>query len=254
MKRLFNSSLWLIIVALIFTSCSKDEDVQPDFEDVEFGFDIDNPPLIIPDGIKNSTDMNAGQIYGHLTMANSIVYIVSAMQPPSGATKSDESIFGRIGGDSGRTANIKTNVSAYTWTITDGNESLTYGYQLSETSTHYIFELFIKENNNEFIKYWHSERSKNGKQGFLELYDEDDHSLSIRFEWDETALGVFRFNILSDNEKINITSNPDYSGSIKVFENGKLQNHITWNANGTAGTYVYYNSNEEVEESGVWPE
>jgi hypothetical protein len=250
MKRLFNSSLWLIIIALIITSCSKDEDVQPDLDDVEFTFDAENPPVTIPQGLQTSSDSRALLANAFLNQANGIIAIVSSIQPPPGADKSSTPINGR---SNGRVANTKENVSVYTWIASDGNNSVSYAYQVSETSTHYVFELFLKVNNDDYIRYWHSEQSKTGKQGFLELFgDYDEGNYTLRYEWAEVA-GVFHFDMITADTEINIISNPDHSGSLKVYENGQLETELTWNAGGTAGTYAEYDSEGNLEESGVWP-
>ena len=197
MKHIFNSSLWLIIIALVISSCSKDEDVQPDFDDVAFTFDAENPPVTIPQGLQSSSDSRA-------LLANAFL-----------------------------------------------NQA--YAYQVSETNTHYVFELFLKVNNDDYIKYWHSEQSKTGKQGFLELFGDYDDDYTLRYEWAEVA-GVFHFDMITSDTTINIISNPDHSGSLKVYEDGQLETEITWNASGTAGTYAEYDSDGNLEESGTWPE
>lgn len=242
MKRLFNSSLWLMVMAFVIMSCSKDEEVQPDLDNVEFTFDAENPPVTIPPGLQSSNDNRALLANAFLSQANGIISLVSAIQPPPGATRSDTPISGSNG-----------NVTVYIWSASDGGRSVSYAYQVSETSTHYVFELFMKLNNDHYTRYWHSQQSKSGKQGFLELFGDDEEGFSLRYEWVEIA-GVFHFDLISSDTKINIISNPDNSGSLKFYEGGKLETELTWNADGTAGTYAEYDAHGNLEESGVWPE
>ncbi len=249
MKHIFNSSLWLIIIALVISSCSKDEDIQPDFDDVEFTFDAENPPVAIPQGLQSSSDSRALLANAFLNQANGIISIVASIQPPPGATKSSTPINGR---SNGRVASTKENISVYTWTASDGSSSVSYAYQVSETNTHYVFELFLKVNDDDYIKYWHSEQSKTGKQGFLELFGDYDDDYTLRYEWAEVA-GVFHFDMITSDTTIKIISNPDHSGSLKVYEDGQLETEITWNATGTAGAFAEYDSDGNLVESGVWP-
>lgn len=251
MKHLFKSSLLLVVVCLVFASCSKDDDAAPDLDNVAFVFDAENPPVTIPQGLQSSSDSRALLANAFLSQANGIIAVVSSIQPPPGAAKSNTPINGR---SNGRTRNTQENISVYTWTASDGGNSVSYAYQISETNTHYVFELFLKVNNDDYIKYWHSEQSKTGKQGFLELFgDYDDGQYTLRYEWAEVA-GTFRFDVITSDSKISIISNADNSGSLKVYEEGKLETELTWNAAGTSGTYAEYDANGNVLESGVWPE
>ncbi len=245
--------LFLSIALLIgFTSCNDDDEnsSSSDLASASLSFNANEPPITVPTAMSQSSDPMAAQTAGFIEMANGMSTYISLMQPPTGAAKSSTPV-GRKSGDNGRTEN---NVVVYTWT--EGDVSI--AYQISETSTNYIFELFWKFSPTEdFKKYLHAEESKLSREGFFEFYNIFDEinidQYVFRYQWREAADGTFYFDFLSVDGgfEMNIISNPDNSGSIQYYSEGSLFYDIEWNADGS-GSWVYYNEDGTVADSGEW--
>jgi hypothetical protein len=240
-----------VLFALLFiaVSCKDDEPaVQQDLSTAELSFKTGEDPVAIPSGLLQSTDPNAQQAVVFLEQANGMADLISSLQPPTGATKSSTPINGKSS-NGGRT---EVAYVVYTWT--SGNTTI--AYQISETSTEYIFELFWKLSpDSEFLKYLHAEESKLGKEGFLNSYDPFGTTTDylVRYQWNEVSDGTFYFDLLTQGDEftINIVSNPDNSGSVKYYVSKELYYDIAWNADGS-GSWILYDFDGTVNSSGSW--
>lgn len=254
MKTIQKLTLALIIFSLIFSiSCSKDDDTTIDLTDVEFSFDINNPP-IDPTLINNllaSTDANASLIGSQLSIANLMSVWFYLFDQPAGAVQSNVPI-GTCGG----------NALVYTYNLSEENETASIAFQLCETDSKYTFQAFFSENGSAFELFMYAEESKlELKQGYMEVYTSGlgESSISstvvLKYTWNENADGSFDF-VVADSEgdfKLTIGLNADSSGTLEIEESGSPYYEATWNADGTAGTYAYYDGEGNITDSGNWP-
>jgi len=254
MKHLKKFSLLLLGFGLLFSiSCSDDdEDSTVDLADVEFAFDASNPPIDqeVINALSSSTDPNALQISSNLTAANAMTAWLSLFQQPSGAQSSNVPI-GTCGGDA----------IVYTYTGDTGSESFTVAYQICETSSAYIFQIFLSDGSSAPQEFIYAQQSKSGFEGYMEVYgaaigiSDISTDVVIRYDWMENSDGSFTYTVSDTNIGflISIDINSDNSGEVEYVIDGDLYYEATWNASGTAGTYTYYNTDGSVLDSGNWP-
>ncbi len=253
MKLTLNFFVYCVLL-LAVASCSKDDDptVQSDLSSAELSFKAGEAPVVIPTGLAQSDDPIAQSAVAYLSQANEMANFISEMQPPAGATKSSTPINGKVN-TGGRT---EADFLVYTWT--DGN--YIYAYQISETDTKYVFELFWKfSDTSDFVRYILAEETKIKSEttldGFLEVYSlfSESEDYQLRYEWNKDADGTFHFDLLTPNDafRISIVSNPDNSGSVKYFFSGSIYYDITWNADGS-GSWILYDLEGNISDSGTW--
>ncbi|SNS83023.1 hypothetical protein SAMN05421640_1420 [Ekhidna lutea] len=254
MKHLKNIFLLLSFSSLLFVlSCGSSEEVTVDLSDVEFSFDASNPPIDqeIINNLLGSNDNNGITIGSHLSTANAMTAYLGFFQSQPNAAQSNTPI-GSCGGDA----------LVYTYTSSVEGQTISIAYQICETSDKYIFQLFISENGSDFNEFMYAEETKGERrQGFMEIYAADISDAGtgstpfIKYTWEESTDGTFEF-IVTDNSgefQLTINVNSDQSGSLDYVVSGNLSYEATWNATGTAGTYIYYDSEGNVTAEGNWP-
>jgi len=130
MKHLRKITLLLAVFALLFSiSCGSDDEETVDLSEVEFAFDVNNPPIdqtLITN--LGTTGGEGAVISGYLGLANALTGWVSLFQEPGDAEQSNVPI-GTCGG----------NAVVYSYSYAGNGESFTVAYQVCETSDKYIF-------------------------------------------------------------------------------------------------------------------
>ncbi|MEQ8928010.1 MAG: hypothetical protein RLO81_19490 [Fulvivirga sp.] len=239
----------LFVIAL--TSCKDDEDSTPaqSLENAELSFSASETPIELPAAMLSSDDPVAQQAVGYVQQINSMTNQLSLFDVPAGATKSTTPI-GKKSSDNGRTEE-----DYLVYTYTDGDYSV--AYQISETTTHYVFELFWKLSpESDYIKIVGAQESKLIREGFLEYFDfsgQNQNEFVFRYEWSEDPNGVLYFDLLTANDafRINAIINPNNSGSINYYADGDLFYTINWNADGS-GSWIQFDSEGNSVNSGEW--
>ncbi|WP_424963990.1 hypothetical protein [Ekhidna sp.] len=253
MKHLRKLTLLLAVFALLFSiSCGSDDEETVDLSDVEFAFDVSNPPIdqTVITNLNNSGDQNALQISSNLTAANAMTGWLALFNQPSGSQQSSVPI-GTCGGKA----------VVYTYTANSGSDTFTVAYQICETSSAYIFQIFFSQNGSDPELFIYAEQSKSANEGYMEVYgsaigvSEVESVPVIRYTWEENTDGSFNFVVTDSNSGfvIDIDVNADNSGELSYTIDGSLYYEATWNATGSAGTYTYYNTDGSVSSSGTWP-
>lgn len=255
MKLLTRYLVFAFLTISIFSCNKDDEQVNPDqqLEQASLAFDAQNPPVEIPQAMQTSSNENAQQIASNLALVNSISQFTYNFAVPNGATKSNTPV-GRKGSIGGRSAATQENVVVweYSSTVTDPDTQETFtttvAYQITDDGVDYIFELFIKFNDGEYLPYIYAEESKDDlRNGMMEIYNPFDETAPsvtlIRFDWSENAAGILNFSYQIEGYKVDILVNPDNSGAMSIYESGSLVYEATWNAAGTEGTYTIYGDN-----------
>ena len=255
----------LLLIASLFVACGDDDDnevaPEPTFEDASLEFSAQNPPVEIPSGLQQADDPNAAAISGQLQLVNSLsTGFASFFEVPEGATRSTTPI-----NTSGRVDATQNNVVVYTYTSTfqdpETGETSTYtvAYQITDLGTDFFLELFFQFDGGEYFKFLEGQESKGQlRNGYLEIYytafdGQQSDTPAITFDWNESSNGLFEFSYFTEGSSVEIVVNPDNSGSLEAFEGGSLYFSATWNAEGTAGTYAYYDGSGNATDSGNWP-
>ncbi|MEQ9466402.1 MAG: hypothetical protein RLN88_03270 [Ekhidna sp.] len=253
MNHLKKITLLITVFSLFFiVSCGSDDEASVDLSEVEFAFDASNPPIdqTVINNLNNSGDPNALQISSNLTSANAMTTWISLFNQTSGAEESNVPI-GTCGG----------NAVVYTYSYGSGDQSFTVAYQICEESNKYIFQIFFSQNGSTPALFIYAEQSKTANEGFMEIYgsaigvSEVETVPVITYTWEENTDGSFLFTV-SDSDggfMISIVVNDDNSGELSYTIDGNLYYEATWNADGTAGTYAYYDDEGNETESGNWP-
>ncbi|MEO0554929.1 MAG: hypothetical protein AAF149_17110 [Bacteroidota bacterium] len=261
MKTRILKFLTFSFIILLAISCGDDDGeevtVTPGLEDVEFTFSATEPPIDIQTApLLQSSDPNANQVGIWISQTDFFSSFLENFQAPAGAAKSTTP----IGGKSSKNGRTQEDVIVYTYTISEGGTSISVAYQISETSTSYVFEIFWKFDGTDYVKFIHAEESKDElRDGFMDIFavdpgSEEDEDFFLRYEWSETAAGLFTFKVFDVDEgfRLTIVSNPDNSGSLTVEFDGILNYEATWNSAGTAGTYATYDFDGNLISTGTW--
>ncbi|QSE96572.1 hypothetical protein [Fulvivirga lutea] len=240
---------FLLAFTIVLAGCNDDDDSTPSqsLENAELSFSASDTPIELPAAMLASDDPNAQLAVGYVQQINGLSTQLSLFEVPAGATKSTTPI-GKKGAENGRTEE-----DYLVYTFTDGDYSV--AYQISETTTHYVFELFWKFTpESDYVKIVKAQESKLIREGFLEYYTgQAESEFVFRYEWFEDPDGVLYFDLLtSDDEfRINAIINPNNSGTIDYYINGVIFYEISWNADGS-GSWRSYDFEGNLSETGEW--
>lgn len=251
MKLNFLKFALFSLVAVSMLACNSDEEVAPENEEpvVAFAFDAQNPPIEVPTALQSSTNENAMMINSLLASANALASYGTYFQVPEGAEFSTTPIS--TSNTNNRVASVAS-VKVYTWTYSDGTQTFTTAYQISEDPNDYIFEIFFNSGDG-FVKLLEGRESKAElMQGSLKWFGFIDSEELLSYEWNELANGNFEFNLISGSFKTEILVNTDGSGEINSFTDTVINATYTWNAAGTSGTYILYDSEGNIADTFTW--
>jgi hypothetical protein len=242
LKSLRLSLLSLIFIALF--ACKSDDEVAPEEQDpIEaLEFDAQNPPIELPSAMQNSSNQYAATVNGFAASVNALTTYNGYFQVPEGAEYSTTPITG---------VNERTAASfrVYTWTASDGVNSLTYAYQLSEDNDDYVFEIFYKYNSDNYYKLLEGRESKGDlRVGSLSWYGlEENSGVIYSYTWEESSDGSFSMVWDALGQRVTFDIAADGSGLVEVYYDNVIATKITWNAAGTEGTYITYSDGVAVE-------
>jgi hypothetical protein len=245
--------LFLLGIALLAVSCSKDDDAKPSLEEATLSLTSNNQVITAPAAMAASQDEHAIIASSYIGIANSMSTYLSLFNKPNGAVKSTT----KITAANGRTAEAG-DVLVYTWS--DANSGTSVAYQVSEESDRYVFEIFYKwSGQSEWLKYFQAEEKKDKSSGFMKVYDilgiiSDDPSVAlVNYEWTRAA-GILNFTVTdySGAIKIDLVINEKTkAGSVVYTIDGIKEYTMTWDANGN-GSWAFYDEQGNVSAEGTW--
>ncbi len=235
-------------IALTFNSCGPDEKVEtPKTIDpiVALPFNAQNPPITVPSPLNTSKDQKAKEIVDILRSTNAITSYENYFIVPSNAVVSNSPVEG--------SAMQNSSPTVYTWTFNNGSQFVNAAYQISESEGNYNFEIFFDYGDG-LDKFLEGKESVNSlKNGFLLDYGLSGSSqVQLNYQWSESTQEGFFISLVNANKKIDISIGNDGSGKVEVLINNVPNADYTWDSAGTGGTYIYYNSNGMVLQSGSW--
>ena len=257
MKFPFSTQLlsFTLGTALLLSSCSKDDEaVQPttddsqDLKEVQLSLtdDAELSTVAVPEAMQQSDDSYAKMATQYVSAVNQIESFTSYFKPPTGATQSSEPITS----SNARMMASKKAYLVYTWTT--GNTTI--AYQLSEEGDNYVWEIFWKEGDGDYLKYVHAEESKTVKKGFMEVYNifQSTDDILYKYEWEKLESGTLTLTstVPQANLVYTVSVNSDGSGSVKYISQEKLLYKMEWTREGN-GTWAYYSDGEEID-NGSW--
>lgn len=234
----------LLIISVSLFSCSKDDEGenQPDLSEVNLLFFDEENTISPPEGLTNNSNMHAVLASIQATYFSNVGLHAGFFQIPTDADNSAP-----ITAKNGRVAeNIQTYVYGY------GDAAV--AYQVTDRSSEYFFELFIKYEGEDYIKIYEAIQKKDGSEASFSYLDEEADERTILLSWvyKKTSDGyTIKYIDESSNTTFELQMHNDQSGSIVSKEDGVLSSEYTWDAVGN-GTYKYYDSEGILEDSGSW--
>lgn len=241
----------LLVVAVFAFSCSKDDD--PGLEEKTLSLAGSSEVVVAPTAMQASQDPQAQQAVEWIASANAMTQYLGYLKAPAGASKSSE----RITASNGR---VKTtgDVVVYTWH--DDQSDYTIGYQISEASDSYVFEVFMKyPGQTEWLKYFHAEEKKDRSAGFMKVYDifgildQGNSAILLTYEWTHSG-DIFTFTMTDGfgGSVIELTLNEKTkAGSVIYTTDGVKEYEMSWDAAGN-GSWTLYDEEGNVSDSGEW--
>lgn len=247
----------LLFGSLLFcVACSKDDDAEPSsssLDNVSLSLTSTNNQVVsTPSAMASSNDPQAQMANAWVGSVNGITSYLSYLKAPDNAKKSST----RIVATNGRVADAG-DVVVYTWTDANNN---TIGYQISESSDSYLFDIFLKASGQTtWLKYFHAEEKKDKSAGSMAIFDifgvmgTDKATKLADYSWTRNGdiLAVTMISALSDfTVKITVNQKTKAGDVVYYFDNVK-EYQMTWTAAGS-GTWTLYNTDGTVDESGTW--
>ena len=247
----------LLFGSLLFcAACSKDDDAEPsssNLDNVSLSLTSTNNQVIsTPSAMASSDDLQAQMANAWVSSVNGITSYLSYLKAPANAKKSSTMIVAT----NGRVADAG-DVVVYTWE--DANKN-TIGYQISESSDSYKFDLFQKlSGQTTWLKYFHAEEKKDRSSGSMVILDifgvmgSDKTTKLADYSWTRSG-DVLAFTMVSEMAgfTVKITINEKTkAGDVVYYIDGVKEYQMTWTSTGT-GTWKLFDSDGNVDDSGSW--
>ena len=243
-KRLAGWLMGILILALAI-SCSKDKSPTESEEPQQVPtFRVDT--VTVPEKMKQSQDPKAQLAVAYVEMANVISNFGTYFSPPSS---------GKI------VPKIALPQDGPPWTYTWTEDNLTITLTISETADRYLWDIVFDGTDGMFTynnwKFIHAEAMKDGNSGLMIVYWPVTTNIFMQWEWNIDTQGVYTFVMTFFGDvggKIEITVNPDDSGTLKFYEevNGTyaLTLKVVWQSDGSGQWWTYEDGTET--DSGGW--
>ncbi len=238
--------LIVLLSAFLIGGCSKDNNNPASPANNE---DVPPAPQIktvtVPQAMQQSQDAHAIMTSSYISMANTVQIYTAFFSPPSG----------KIG-------NISSTSGDYvkSWNYGGANVTLT----ASQTSDGYNWNItlngvFDNVTYNDF-KFIEATSSTDGSSGQLMLFSPDNSEYTAEWIWSTLASGVYNITMRSnqtaqDQMRIVVSSNPDNSGSVEVYNivnSNPVKNYqSSWSASGS-GQWSTFDDQGNLQDSGSW--
>lgn len=236
-------SVFITILFLAMGACSDKDDTDPN------GNTQDAPALqtktvTLPETMTQSNDPGAQMASIYVNMANAFAGFAGLMAPPPGGyykTTTDGDPW------------------VYTWNYNEDGDVYTVTLTIFETSTHYEWTMIINGTVGGIVLtdflYMEASQTKDGSSGGYQMYNPEIGGLAMTTSWATDQAGVYNLTFeVPVDIKIEMTSYPDGSGEIKVyewFENAyELSFEAIWDAAGHGEWWEYYEG--ELSDHGIW--
>jgi hypothetical protein len=241
----------LLVVAALAFACSKDDE-KPALEKQTLSLAGNAEVITAPTAMQTSDSPQAQEALEVISSVNQMTQYLGMLKAPAGASKSSE----RITPSNGR-VNASGDVVVYIW---EDEQFGKIGYQISESSDSYVFEIFIMyPGQTEWLRYFHAEEKKDRSEGFMKVYDidgflgEDTSALLVSYAWSRSG-DILTFTMdeyfMGFSAKL-IFNQKTKEGSIVYTINGTKLYEMSWNAAGS-GVWVYYDEEGAITEEGTW--
>jgi hypothetical protein len=249
---LFQGLAALMLMALITTACTKEEDPPEDLQ--KLSFDSEAVLDMVPDGLKNSDDEYAQSCYSYIESAVDMSQFIDNMEVPDNAQKSQSKATG---------------AETWQWTWNYGGESFTFYWSYEESGGKRLWTMDIQYGSGprySYIDAWEYTDGTGGEVtynfGWAAAMDGepigDDEFLYWKYTWSLDSSGAYHLDFKWDADDAEYdyyilyetVINADGSGTVDYFMAGALFYHMEWDVLGN-GAWVYYIDGAEFM-SGLW--
>ncbi len=236
------------VLALTFMACGSDDEVETPKTTapvIALAFNALNPPVSVPGPLSASSSQKAEEIVDILRSANAITSYGSYFIVPEDAEVSQNPVAG---------SSVQSpNTTVYSWTFNNGSQFVNTAYQISEAEGNYQFEIYFDFGDGLSKSLEGRESVNELRNGFLIDYGLNGSSqIQLDYEWTESSADGFNITLINAGKRIEIHIANDNSGAADVFINDIPNASYTWDGAGTSGSYIYFNSNGTVLQSGNW--
>ena len=243
MKKFNINLLFLLALAIFFTSCSKDEDENPEPEvnlaNVEFVRPGTTFDIVRPDKFYNSSSPKKNEVS---TLASyGIIYssLAGSFTIPPGTKPSNTPI------NAGGNRVAQANVLVYEY---DYGSGYRIAYQLTELADGYRWEYFIKTPEMpSYIKYVEGQQNKAGNEGSYKVYsayaendwDNSYAAFSGSWQWNANESDYqYNFDYLDSEGVIRVRADGGFMGDGSGYTNwldaeNNTRSEVIWNADGS---------------------
>ncbi|MBT1705969.1 hypothetical protein [Chryseosolibacter indicus] len=247
---------FLLLSAVLFFAFSCSDDDEPksqeqELEEATLSLNSSSNVITAPSAMLSSDDTYAQMAAAWVQSANAMSQYLEMMVIPQGATKSST----RITASNGRSAE-SGEVLTYTWSHPQGGS---YAYQVSNTSTKYVFEMFIKATGSaSWVKYFHAEELKDRSEGYMKVFDaygmtDKPGNALLQYSWKRNG---DNFKMLIDDYtgafviELNLNVKTKAGNVIYIIEGSKTYEMI-WDAKGNGG-WKWFDTDGSILEQGQW--
>lgn len=246
------TKLLLIVVAALAFACSKDDET-PALEKQTLSLAGSAEVITAPTAMQANDNYEAQKALEVISSVNEMAKYLGMLKAPAGAAKSSE----RITPSNGR-VNATGDVVVYIW---EEEQYGKIGYQISESSDSYVFEVFVMyAGQTEWLRYFHAEEKKDRSEGFMKVYDidgflsEDTSALLVSYEWSRSG-DIFTFTMneyfMGYTAELIINQKTKAGSIVYTNGNGMKEYEMSWDAAGN-GIWKYYDEAGTVTEQGTW--
>jgi hypothetical protein len=240
----------IILFALIFAGCNKDDDDLPgDYAELEF--DEQAVLDMLPDGLLASTDPKAQECVEMIEEALDMSAFQANLIVPDNAQRSTKKASG----------------DTWTWTFSYMGGTWTFYWTYDEDATRHYWTMEIQYEDGEAYDYISAWEMKDGSGGevvysfnWIQLYDQEysgyeDLHWTYRWSLDESGTYNFTWTYDADSPDFDYFMNysiviyADGSGELDYYYFDELFYHMEWDAAGNGSWHYYFGGQES---SGTW--
>jgi len=224
----------IAILMLGISACSdKDETVPADTQ--QEAPVLETKTVELPETLVNSNDPAAQDVVAYTYMVNGFTGFAGLMTPPGGQ-----------GG--GYKSTNDGDPLVYTWDFVEGEDAYSITLTIIQTETHYEWTMVINGTLGGMVlvdfTYMEASQTLDGATGEYNMYDPE-YGLLMSVVWSTDSSGVYTTTFEAPEDiKIEMTSNPDGSGTITVYEwyeNGwVIEFEAIWDSSGHGEYWEYY--------------
>jgi hypothetical protein len=227
MKTFRRILMMLVMPALFFTACNKDDEKTDKTTYKSPSIASRGDVVTIPDGLQSLADggdFNAGMAVAYMGMANGIASFAGSFVVPDGAAQE----------------NLKGGSAVYHWTYGGYSYWMTY----AETLTKYTWEYDYEFPEVPRFTFMDAEELKDGKSGKWAIYDPEDagHPKMWDYVWNvnssEDFSAVLDMTDGTDVMAFNVLARKNNSGSFTLYSNAVKTVEVTWNADGSGSWWM----------------